>query len=121
MDTVVAPDISAWASLPKAIFPSGSRTTHFNPARAAYAAAEAEVLPVDAQTTAFAPRSTAFVIAIVIPRSLNEHVGFNASYFRYNSNFPPMARTNPGAGTSGVLPSSKVTTGVVAVTGRKSA
>ena len=31
---------------------------------------------------------------------------------------PPMAATKPGAGISGVLPSSKVTTGVDASTGR---
>jgi hypothetical protein len=52
------------------------------PARAAYAAALAAVLPVEAQITALDPSSTAFVIAIVIPRSLKEAVGFKPSYLR---------------------------------------
>ena len=39
-------------------------------------AADADVFPVDAHTTTFAPASTAFVIAIVMPRSLKEPVGF---------------------------------------------
>ena len=61
-----------------AILPAGTSTAHFSPARAAYAAAEAEVLPVDAQTTALAPASAAAVMAMVMPRSLNEPVGFIA-------------------------------------------
>ena len=55
------------------------------PARVAYAAADADVLPVDAQTTTLAPSSTAFEIAIVMPRSLNDPVGFAPSTFRYTS------------------------------------
>jgi hypothetical protein len=66
-------------SLPSAILPSGISTKHLMPARAAYAAAAADVLPVDAQMIAFAPASTAFVTAIVIPRSLNDPVGFSPS------------------------------------------
>ena len=66
----------AWASFPRAIFPSGIRTKARRPARAAYAAAEAEVFPVEAQMTALAPPSTALLIATVIPRSLKEPVGF---------------------------------------------
>ena len=44
-------------------------------------AADAAVLPVEAHMTALDPSSTAFEIAIVIPRSLNEPVGFMPSYF----------------------------------------
>ena len=50
------------------------------PALTAYAAADADVFPVDAQITALAPSSAAFEIAIVIPRSLKEPVGFKPSY-----------------------------------------
>src|SRR5680860_840419 len=56
--TATAPCMSAWESLPKAIFPSGISTTHRSPALAAYAAAEADVLPVEAQITAPDPSST---------------------------------------------------------------
>ena len=52
------------------------------PALAAYAAADAEVLPVEAQMRAATPRSNAFETATVMPRSLNEQVGFNPSYLR---------------------------------------
>ena len=74
-----------------------------------------------AQITTCAPRSFALDTAIVMPRSLKDAVGLSASYFRYNSNFPPMASTKFGARMSGVLPSSNVTTGVASVTGRNSA
>ena len=47
--------------------------------------AAAEVFPVDAQITHLAPSSIAFATANTIPRSLNEPVGFNPSYFPYNS------------------------------------
>ena len=40
------------------------------------------VLPVEAQITAFAPSSTALVMAIVMPRSLNEPVGLAPSTLR---------------------------------------
>ena len=49
---------------------------------AAYAAADALVLPVDAQMIAFAPSSTARLTATVMPRSLNEPVGFAPSTLR---------------------------------------
>ena len=55
------------------------------PAFVAYAAALALVLPVDAQITAFAPSSAALEIAIVIPRSLKEPVGFAPSNFNQTS------------------------------------
>ena len=66
--------------MPIAIFPFGIRTAGVMPALTAYAAAEAEVFPVDAQITAFAPSSAALEIAMVIPRSLNDPVGFRPSY-----------------------------------------
>jgi hypothetical protein len=65
----------------------------------AYAAAEAEVLPVEAHTTALAPAATAAVIAMVIPRSLKEPVGFIPSTFRYTSE--PVSSESARARTSG--------------------
>src|SRR6476469_3011161 len=114
--TTCAPWISACASLPSAIFPSGITTAHVMPARAAYAAALADVLPVDAQTTTLAPSSTALVMAIVMPRSLNDPVGFAPSTFRWTSS--PSSSERRGAEIKGVFPSSSVITGVVSVTGR---
>ena len=108
--------MSACASLPSAIWPCGITTPHVSPARAAYAAAEAEVFPVDAQTTTLAPASTAFVIAIVIPRSLNEPVGFAPSIFSQTSR--SSSSESRSACSNGVPPSSSVMTGVDAVTGR---
>ncbi len=109
--TTRAPWISACASLPSAIWPAGSTTAHSRPARAAYAAADADVLPVDAQITTLAPCSTAFDTAIVIPRSLNDPVGFAPSTFS-STRATPARSARRGASTSGVLPSSSVTTGV---------
>ena len=80
-----APCMSAWASLPLAILPSGTITAQRNPARAAYAAADAAVLPVEAQTMAWAPSRTAAETAQVIPRSLNEPVGFRPSSLHHTS------------------------------------
>ena len=75
--------MTAWAILPAAILPCGISTIGVSPARAAYAAIEAEVLPVDAQTTALAPSCLATLIAIVMPRSLNEPVGLSPSTLRW--------------------------------------
>ena len=88
------------------------------PARAAYAAADADVFPVDAHTTTFAPSSAALEIATVIPRSLNEPVGFAPSIF--NSTRAPTCSDSRGASSSGVLPSLSVTIGVRSVTGNRS-
>src|SRR5213082_4112949 len=55
------------------------KTIARSPACAAYAASDALVLPVDAQATARAPRRLACVMATVMPRSLNEPVGFSPS------------------------------------------
>src|SRR6058998_1012790 len=93
-------------------------TTQVRPARVEYAAAEADVFPVDAHTTALAPSSTALEMATVIPRSLNDPVGLAPSTLSHT--LAPTRSDRRGAGTSGVAPSSRVTTGVAAVTGRKS-
>ncbi len=113
-----APCISACASFPSAMWPSGISTTQANPARDAYAAADADVLPVDAHTTALAPSSTAMEMAIVMPRSLKLPVGLAPSTLSHTA--APTRSDSRGAGTSGVPPSSSVTTGVFSVMGRKS-
>jgi hypothetical protein len=77
------------------------------------------VLPVEAQTTAFAPEATAAVMAMVMPRSLKEPVGFMPSTFRYTSE--PVSSESFCACTSGVPPSPRVITLVDSVTGRRSA
>lgn len=63
---ILAPCMTAWASLPIAILPCGISTAHVMPARAAYAAAEADVLPVDAHSTACLPLAADSVTATVI-------------------------------------------------------
>ena len=73
------------------------------------------MLPVDAHTTASAPSPTAADTATVIPRSLNDPVGFAPSTFSQTSQ--PVRSDNLGARTSGVQPSSSVTSGS---TGRRS-
>src|SRR3712207_2340645 len=109
----------AWLSLPMAILPSGTSTAAVMPACVAYAAADADVLPVEAQMTAFAPCSTAFEMAIVIPRSLKEPVGFMPSYLTHT--FAPVRAESAGAGISGVPPSPSVTIGVASVMFSRSA
>src|ERR1700756_4340642 len=110
--------MSAWASLPLAILPSGTMTAHRSPARAAYAAADAAVLPVDAQMIASAPSRTAADTAHVIPRSLNDPVGLSPSSLHQTS--APTRWESPGAGTSGVLPSPSDTTGSAGANGSRS-
>src|SRR5437660_9833825 len=114
--TTCAPWATAWLSLPSATLPPGTTTTEGRRARAAYAAADADVLPVDAHTTALAPSSTALEIATVMPRSLKDPVGFAPSNFR--NTLAPTRSLNFGAGSTGVLPSNNVTTGVATLTGR---
>ncbi len=104
--------------MPSAILPCGTSTAQVIPARAAYAAAEAEVLPVEAQMIALLPASTALETAIVMPRSLKEPVGLAPSTLRYTSQ--PSRAESTGAGSSGVFPSCRVTTGVASVTGNRS-
>jgi hypothetical protein len=65
------------------------------------------VLPVDAQITPCWPRASASVTAIVIPRSLNDPVGFAPSTLRNTSQ--PTRSDRCGAGSSGVPPSPRVT------------
>jgi hypothetical protein len=89
--------------------PSGTITAPRSPARAAYAAADAAVLPVDAQTTASEPSATAADTATVMPRSLNDPVGFAPSNLSQTSQ--PTRSDTRGAGISGVSPSPSVTSG----------
>ena len=53
---------------------------------------------------------------MVMPRSLNEPVGFAPSTL--SQTLAPTRSERRGAGTSGVPPSSRVTTGVDSLTGR---
>ena len=101
-----------------AIFPAGTKTAHVSPALVAYAAADAEVFPVDAQMTACAPCARALVIAMVIPRSLNDPVGFIPSNFTYT--FAPARSERCSAKIRGVPPSPRLTTGVSASMSRYS-
>src|SRR5438874_3311324 len=90
------------------------------PARAAYAAAEAEVLPVEAQMIAPTSSASAFVTATVMPRSLNDPVGFWPSHLRYSSTPGATTAASPSARTSGVFPSFRVTIFSVGSTGSRS-
>src|SRR5690606_10035565 len=94
-------------------------TAQVMPARVAYAAADAEVLPVEAHTTTFAPRPAAADIAVVMPRSLKEPVGFMPSTLTYTS--APVRCESAGASTSGVPPSPRVAIFSVTGAGRRSA
>ena len=76
------------------------------------------MFPVDAQITACAPSRNAAETAQVIPRSLNEPVGFAPSSFSQTS-VPARSETR-GAGTSGVEPSLNDTTGSSGPNGRRS-
>jgi hypothetical protein len=89
-----------------------------SPARAAYAAAEAAVLPVEAQITASAPSRTAADTAHVMPRSLNEPVGFAPSSFSHTS--APTRSDTRSASTNGVEPSWSETIGSPAANGSRS-
>ncbi len=71
---------------------------------------------MEAQITAVAPSSTALVMAMVIPRSLNEPVGLTPSYLRKTRQ--PSSRLSHSAGISGVLPSPSVTGTVSGFKGR---
>ena len=115
---ILAPCMTACASLPIAILPCGISTAQVMPARAAYAAADAEVFPVDAHSTACWPRATASVTAIVMPRSLKEPVGFRPSTLRCT--LQPVCSESRGAAISGVPPSSRVTGVQSSPTGNRS-
>ena len=60
------------------------------------------MLPVEAQTTALAPDATAAVMAMVMPRSLKDPVGFMPSTLRYTSS--RSARTASARGPAGCRP-----------------
>src|SRR4029453_3090622 len=64
------------------------------------------------------PASTALEMARVIPRSLKDPVGLKPSHLRKMRRLGSVASARRGAGASGVLPSWRVTTGVLADTGR---
>ncbi|SLD05921.1 Uncharacterised protein [Mycobacteroides abscessus subsp. massiliense] len=113
-----APWMTAWANLPIAILPCGINTAHVIPALAAYAAAEAEVFPVEAHSTARWPRASASVTAMVIPRSLNDPVGFRPSTFRCTVH--PVSSERRAAGSNGVPPSRRVTGCQFSPIGRRS-
>src|SRR5262252_7115436 len=115
----LAPYTSACASLPSAILPRGTNTTQLSPARAAYAAALALVLPVDAQITVRAPLAAASETATVMPRSLNEPVGFIPSAL--SSTRHPVNSDSTGAGSSGVPPSPSVMTASGGMSGKLAA
>ena len=76
------------------------------------------MFPVDAQITALAPAPAATLMATVMPRSLNDPVGLPPSTLRYTSQ--PVRADSTGAGSSGVPPSRRLTTGVSSVTGSRS-
>ena len=59
--------------------------------------------------TVSAPSAAACVIAVVIPRSLKDPVGFSPSYLRKRST--PKEAPRRGAGMRGVFPSKSVTGG----------
>src|SRR5690349_8558575 len=69
--------------------------------------------------TALAPWPAATEIAVVIPRSLNEPVGFSPSNFNHTSASTNVERCS--AGISGVPPSRRVTTGIPSSAGSRSA
>ena len=76
------------------------------------------MLPVEAQITASAPSRTAAETAHVIPRSLNEPVGFAPSSLSQTST--PARSEIRSASTSGVEPSSSETTGSPGANGSRS-
>ena len=76
------------------------------------------MLPVEAQMTISAPERTASLTAHVIPRSLNEPVGFVPSSFSHTST--PACSLTRGAWTSGVEPSCRETTGSSSANGSRS-
>ena len=69
------------------------------------------MLPVDAQMTACAPSWAAIEMAMVIPRSLKEPVGFPPSNF--SSTRQPVSSESQRDSTSGVPPSHRVMTGAL--------
>ena len=73
------------------------------------------MLPVDAQMTARAPSWAAIEMAIVIPRSLNDPVGFPPSNFS-STRHPVSSESHPDS-TRGVPPSHRLITAASAGSG----
>ena len=73
---------------------------------------------MEAHTTASAPSPADTLTATVIPRSLKDPVGLAPSTLSQTSQ--SSRSDNTSAGTSGVLPSPRVTTGSVSRTGSQS-
>ena len=84
------------------------KTNAFILARAAYAAIEADVLPVLAQATPVARSRFACVMPVVIPKSLNDPVGFIPRCLN-DRRFILAYAADRGASQIGVLPSTIVT------------
>src|SRR5262249_31083045 len=87
---------------------AGMAITAGIPAAAAYAASAPPALPALGAASAFAPRNFAMVTAAVIPRALNDPVGFSPSSFTYNFGIPIDAPSR-GVARVGVIPSPNVT------------
>src|SRR5262249_9447337 len=118
--STIEPCIIACESLPSAILRPGRRTKQALPPGAAWAAAEAEVLPVEAQMIARAPSSPPRVTAIVMPRPLNEPVGFRPSNLARTRTRLRTSRGRFSSSMSGVAPSLSEIARVSAATGRRS-
>src|SRR6266478_3710625 len=88
--TTVAPN--AWHSITLAIGVSAGITmTAGSPAAAAYAASAPPALPAVGAAKAFAPSCFARETAAVMPRALNEPVGFNPSSLMYSPCKPSLS------------------------------
>src|SRR5216683_4999352 len=118
--TTLAPN--AWHSITLATGVSAGITiTAGSPAAAAYAASAPPALPAVGAANAFAPSCLARDTAAVIPRALNDPVGFSPSslmYRRRNSTCPKrppcpegMDAPSRSACTRGVMPSPRATGG----------
>src|SRR2546427_5499763 len=118
--TTLAP--KAWHSITFAAGVSAGITmTAGSPAAAAYAASAPPALPAVGAASAFAPSCLARETAVVIPRALNEPVGFKPSSLIYRRCMPPcpqrlpfpqgMAAPSRSAWTKAVIPSPSETGG----------
>src|SRR6267378_2398406 len=92
--TTLAPN--AWHSITLAEGVSeGITMAAGSPAAAAYAASAPPALPAVGAAKAFAPSCLARDTAAVIPRALNEPVGFNPSSLMYRRCKPPFPQRSP--------------------------
>ena len=97
---------------------AGKNTIVFMPALAPCAATEPIRLPVDGHARTSNSNSSAFDVVTVTGRSLNEFVGFIASFLTYSS-FRPRRRPRFSALSNGVKPV-PMSTAAPGLTGRKS-